>query len=90
MNFRKTVLGYLKEHEKLNYAVNCVRYFKNDRFRQAVLEINHDPTTIKYENFGDKNKDELIYLIYPENFALGAGRAVFCGPLSHETGRGIQ
>ena len=71
MNFRKTVLGYLKEHEKLNYAVNCVRYFKNDRFRQAVPEINHDPTTIKYENFGDKNKDELIYLIYPENFALG-------------------
>ncbi len=71
MNFRKTVLGYLKEHEKANYVVNCVRYFRNEKFRQSVLEINHDPTTIKYENFGNKNKDELIYIIYPENFALG-------------------
>lgn len=71
MNFRKCVLGFLREHEKANYIVSCVRYFRDDAFRRSVLEINHDPTTIKFENFGDKNKDEIIYLIYPENFALG-------------------
>ena len=71
MDFRSTVLGFLKKHEKANYLANCVRYAKDSRSRKLVLDINHDPTTIKYENFGELNPDELIYLIYMDNFALG-------------------
>ncbi|HAE45107.1 MAG TPA: hypothetical protein DCG37_05880 [Lachnospiraceae bacterium] len=71
MDLRNNVLNFLKKHEKAYYVANCVRYFKDNESRKLVLDINHDPTTIKYENFGDLNPDELIYLIYMDNFALG-------------------
>ena len=71
MNFRTVVLKFLTMHEKVNYIVNCVRFFRNKDFRKSVLGIDHDPMVIRYENYGDQNPNELIYLIFLDNFALG-------------------